>query len=232
MGHAFRALDQDACGPDRADCRERERENRSSVAPVTPNLENGPEIAPGAFGRSPLSEPQQNRQLRRTPANELFAGPGPALHAIEAQGAREQSEQGQAGVRQTIRPRLVILNVMLVAVGIAAWRAGYLAAFALLGRHEIVLLVVLGMYTAVGLGAAWNGRWDTVRRVANALPAWGLAFTGIGLLLAAASLHALTPAALSSVFRALVFAVAPNIAGVLGFAWLTALANWAAGEDT
>ncbi len=130
------------------------------------------------------------------------------------------------------RPRLVVLNVMLVAIGIAAWRGGYLSAFGLLGWQEIAMLAALGAYAAVGLGAAWCRRWDTVRRVANALPAWGLAFTGVGLLLAAAGLHSLTPAALSSVFRELVFAVAPNIAGVLGFAWLTALANWAAGEDT
>ncbi|MGH7049153.1 MAG: hypothetical protein ACREFS_12540 [Acetobacteraceae bacterium] len=139
---------------------------------------------------------------------------------------------GAACGRMSCRPRIVVLNVMLVAIGIAAWRSGYFSAFALLGRQEIAMLAALGAYAAVGLGAAWCGRWDTVRRVANALPAWGLAFTGVGLLLAAAGLHSLTPAALSSVFRALVFAVAPNIAGVLGFAWLTALANWAAGEDT
>lgn len=122
--------------------------------------------------------------------------------------------------------------MMLLAVGVAAWRAGYLGAFELLGWHEGVLLALLGAYTAIGLGAAWCGRWDVVRRIANALPAWGLAFTGVGLLLAAAGLHSLTPAALSAVFRELVFAVAPNIVGVLGFAWLTVLANWAAAEDT
>lgn len=130
------------------------------------------------------------------------------------------------------RPRLVILNVMLLAVGIAIWRAGYLSAFGSLDWKEGAFLVALGAYTAVGLGAAWRGRWDSVRRIANALPAWGLAFTGIGLLLAATDLHALTPEALSHVFRALVLAVAPNIVGVLGFAWLTLLANWAADEDT
>lgn len=131
-----------------------------------------------------------------------------------------------------MRPRFVVLNAMLLAVGIAAWQAGYLDAFGALGWQEAALLAVLGGYMAVGLGAAWRGQWETVRRVANALPAWGLAFTGVGLLLAAAGLHSLTPAALSSVFRALVFAVAPNIVGVLGFAWLTVLANWAAGTDT
>lgn len=131
-----------------------------------------------------------------------------------------------------MRSRLIILNVMLVAVGIAAWRDGYFSAFGLLGWQEIAMLVALGAYAAVGLGAAWRGRWETVARVANALPAWGLAFTGVGLLLAAAGLHSLTPDALSQVFRELVFAVAPNIVGVLGFSWLTALANWAAGRDT
>lgn len=121
---------------------------------------------------------------------------------------------------------------MLVTLLVVAWRSRMLTPFAALGWHEIALLGLLGAYTAVGIGAACRGRWAAVRRVANALPAWGLAFTGLGLLLAAAGLHDLTPAALSVVFRELVFAVAPNIVGVLGFAWLTVLANWAADEDT
>lgn len=148
-----------------------------------------------------------------------------AEQRVDAAGAR-------ADAASVTRPRFVVLHAMLLAIGIAAWRGGYLDAFGSLGWQEAALLAVLGAYTAVGLGAAWRGQWETVRRVANALPAWGLAFTGIGLLLAAAGLHSLTPAALSSVFRALVFAVAPNIVGVLGFAWLTVLANWAAGTDT
>lgn len=129
-----------------------------------------------------------------------------------------------------MRPRLVVLNVMILALGVAAWRAGLLDAFAALGTQEIALLAALGVYFCVGLGAAFAGHWDRCEAVANALPAWGLACTGIGLLMAAAGLHALTPAALSEVFRALVFAIAPNIVGVAGFAWLTALCDWRRAE--
>lgn len=131
-----------------------------------------------------------------------------------------------------MRARLVVLNVMVGALLIAAWRAGMLDAFGALRAQEWAMLACLGAYFAVGLGAAWRGRWEAVDRIANALPAWGLGFTGIGLLLAAFHLHALTPAALSQVFRELVFAVSPNIVGVIGFAWLTMLANWAARGDT
>lgn len=130
-----------------------------------------------------------------------------------------------------MRARIVVLHVMLLALLIAAWRGGLLWPFALLGGKEIVLLALLGAYFAVGLGAAWRGHWDHVDRVANALPAWGLAFTGIGLLLAAAGLHSLTPAALSSVFRELVFAIAPNICAVAGYAWLTVISNWTPNKD-
>ena len=131
-----------------------------------------------------------------------------------------------------MKSRFIIVNAIVVALAIAAWRVGLFDAFYSLGGTEFALLAALGAYTAIGLGAAWCGKWATVRHVANALPAWGLGFTGIGLLLAASQLHSLTPEALSSVFRSLVFSVAPNICGVVGFAWLTVLAYWAGGEET
>lgn len=184
---------------------------------------------PGALRRAAVLK----RNVRRTQRPDFDRPDSETVHPEPDPGPRiARASLGAARISGAARPRLIILNVMLLAVGIAAWRAGYLAAFELLGWQESLLLALLGAYTAVGFGAAWCGRWDTVRRVANALPAWGLAFTGVGLLLAAAGLHSLTPAALSAVFRSLVFAVAPNIVGVLGFAWLTMLANWAAGQDT
>lgn len=127
-----------------------------------------------------------------------------------------------------MRPRLVVLNAGALAIVFAAWRAGLLVGFAEIGDLEIAMLVALGCYFAVGLGASWRGKWEAVEHIANALPAWGLGCTGLGLLIAASGLHSLTPDALSAVFRALVDAIAPNIVGVLGFAWLTSLQHWAA----
>lgn len=198
----------------------REHERLPDAIPAMQRREFRFAMRPGALRRAAVLERSDSRTQR------------PGSEPNRRQQNLGTRIPGATRISGATRPRFIILNVMLLAVGIAAWRAGYLAAFELLGWQEGVLLALLGAYTAVGLGAAWCGRWDTVRRVANALPAWGLAFTGVGLLLAAAGLHSLTPAALSVVFRALVFAVAPNIIGVLGFAWLTMLANWAAGEDT
>ncbi|MGH7056430.1 MAG: hypothetical protein ACREFZ_00920 [Acetobacteraceae bacterium] len=131
-----------------------------------------------------------------------------------------------------MRSRFIILNAMAAAICFAAWRAGLFDGFASIGRLEVTMLVALGGYFAVGLAAAWCGRWSTVRYIANALPAWGLGMTGLGLLIAASQLHSLTPDALSTVFRALVDAICPNVVGVLGYAWLSALAWWAVGEET
>lgn len=125
-----------------------------------------------------------------------------------------------------MRARFVVINAIVAALVAAAWRAGLLAPFSSMGGMEIALISALGAYFLVGLAAAWLGRWETAEHVANALPAWGLACTGLGLLIAASGLHSLTPDALSHVFRALVFAVAPNIVGVLGFAWLGAVQHW------
>lgn len=129
-----------------------------------------------------------------------------------------------------MRARFVVINAMIAALGFAAWRVGLFASFAMMGPLEIALLALLAGYFAVGWIAAMRGKWRTVAHVANALPAWGLGCTGLGLLIAAAGLHSLTPEALSNVFRALVFAVAPNVVGVIGFAWLAVLAHWVAGE--
>ena len=131
-----------------------------------------------------------------------------------------------------MRPRFVILNAMMAAVLIAAWRAGLLDAVPALGPDEAIMLGALGVYAAAGFCAAWFGRWQTARHVANGVPMWALACTGLGMLLAVNGLHSLTPAAMAQVFRELAFAIAPNIAGVALMAWLRETIWWCGGERT
>ncbi|MDA8051044.1 MAG: hypothetical protein M0002_13760 [Rhodospirillales bacterium] len=129
------------------------------------------------------------------------------------------------------RPRFVVINVMVAAVGIAAWRAGLFAAVPALGGKEAAMLAGLSLYALVGFGAAWRGRWETARHIANGVPMWALGCTGLGMLLAVNGLHALTPAAMAVVFRDMAFAIAPNIAGVLLMAWLREAIWWCGGEE-
>src|SRR5574340_514504 len=111
-----------------------------------------------------------------------MAGFEPGLQSFAPRTARASAEFLRSPTRRGVpqrtveehtrgdraaRPRLVILNVMALALALAAWRAGFLAAFARLGWQEGAFLALLGAYTAVGLGAAWRGEWDIVRRVAN-----------------------------------------------------------------
>ncbi len=130
------------------------------------------------------------------------------------------------------RPCFVVVNVMALAVGAAAWRAGLFAAVPALGADETAMLAGLAAYATVGFGAAFRGRWETARHIANGVPMWALGCTGLGMLLAVDRLHALTPAAMAEVFRNLAFAIAPNIAGVVLMAWLRELIWWCGGEPT
>lgn len=129
-----------------------------------------------------------------------------------------------------LRPRFVTINAMVLAVGVAGWRLGLFAALPELGNAELMLLGFLGVYAAIGFGAAALGRWETARHVANGVPMWALGCTGLGMLLAVSGLHSLTPEAMARVFRDLAFAITPNIAGVAAMAWLREILWWCGGE--
>jgi hypothetical protein len=130
-----------------------------------------------------------------------------------------------------MRPRFAVLNAMMLAVGVAAWRLGLCAAVPALGRAEAIMLGALAAYAAVGFAAAFAGRWEIARHVANGVPMWALGCTGLGMLLAVDGVHALTPAAMAGVFRDLAFAISPNVAGVVLMAWLRELVWWCGGEE-
>jgi hypothetical protein len=144
-------------------------------------------------------------------------------------GGAQSATAGEATDR---RPCFVVVNVMVLAVGAAAWRTGLFTAVLSLGADETAMLAGLAAYAAVGFGAAFCGRWETARHIANGVPMWALGCTGLGMLLAVDHLHALTPAAMAEVFRDLAFAIAPNIAGVMLMAWLRELIWWCGGEQT
>lgn len=131
-----------------------------------------------------------------------------------------------------MRPRFVTINAMVVALAIAAWRAGLFAAVPELGAAELMLVGSLAVYAAIGFGAVWRGRFETARHMANGVPMWALGCTGLGMLLAVAQLHSLTPEAMARVFRELAFAITPNIAGVALMAWLRELLWWCGGAET
>ncbi|MEO8715612.1 MAG: hypothetical protein ABI369_11420 [Acetobacteraceae bacterium] len=127
-----------------------------------------------------------------------------------------------------MRPRFVITNVIIAALIYAAWRLGVFAGFPALAPVEVVMVGFLAVYAAFGAAAAFMGNWRTCAHIANSLPMWALTFTGLGLVLAVADLHALTPEAMAAVFRNLAFSIIPNIAGVALMAWLRELAWWCA----
>lgn len=131
-----------------------------------------------------------------------------------------------------MRARFVVVNVMMLAVLIAAWRIGMFGAVPALGEIEIVMLAALACYGSVGFAAAFAGRWESARHLANGIPMWGMAFTGLGMLLAVTHLRSLTPDGLSAVFRDFVFAISPNVLAVALMAWLREVLWWCHGAET
>ena len=127
-----------------------------------------------------------------------------------------------------MRPRFIVTNLTILALLYAGWRLGFFAGFPALAPLECVMLGFLALYAAFGAVAAFRDDWRTCAHIANSLPMWALAFTGLGLVLAVAGLNSLTPDAMAVVFRNLAYAIVPNIAGVALMAWLREIAWWCA----
>jgi hypothetical protein len=142
---------------------------------------------------------------------------------------REEPEPvriGGGAQRVHFRPKFLTLNVIAFCMLFAAWRTGFFAFSAAFAPREIAMLAALVLYSLVGFGAAFWGRWSTAAHIANGTPMFALAMTGLGMLLATLDLKELTPQALAQVFRDMVLAISPNILGVFLLAWLRELAFW------
>lgn len=122
------------------------------------------------------------------------------------------------------KPKFVIMNASLAGLTYAAWHLGFFAGFPSLGLTETAMIWCLVAYALFGAAMAFRGRWDACAHVANSLPMIALGFTGLGLILAAAQIHDLTPTALAVVFQSLAFSIAPNVVGVALMVWLRTLA--------
>jgi hypothetical protein len=70
------------------------------------------------------------------------------------------------------------------------------------------------------------GKWEVAEHIGNGAPVIALAMTVIGLLFAVASLGALTPEALATVFKKMCVAVTPNALAVAILFWLRELQHW------
>jgi hypothetical protein len=130
-----------------------------------------------------------------------------------------------------MRARFVIVNAAMLGVGFGFWRAGIFAPAGDFPAVEYMLLGVLALYGLAGFAAGLAGAWETLAFIANGAPMWGLALTGLGMLLAVGDLHSLEPGALVEVFRRLVFSLPPNILAILLMTWLRELRWWCAGEE-
>lgn len=119
--------------------------------------------------------------------------------------------------------------IMLLLSGVGAeWFLGLFS----LKLAEYAMLIFLFGYFAIGSIASWFQNWHIVRHIANGLPMWALAFTGIGIINASLGLTNTTPEIMITVFKNLALAIAPNIVGVLLMIWLREIALWCGHEET
>lgn len=79
-----------------------------------------------------------------------------------------------------MRPRLIVLNVIGVALLAAAWWAGVLGL--LWTADRVHSAPIIGSVVVLGLFYAWAGKWDTVGWLGKLLPLFGLFLTSYGIL--------------------------------------------------
>ena len=125
-----------------------------------------------------------------------------------------------------MRPAFIVTNVILFSViGAAGW-LGLLSPLLLMPHYEIVISCFVALLWAFGIGAALLGKTKIVYHIANGLPMYGLAGTGISIILAITSVHALNSTTAFDVFRAVGLSLAINFEGIIGMIWLRELAFW------
>lgn len=130
-------------------------------------------------------------------------------------------------------PLLILSHLAALAALLGAWRFGILDGIlaGLASPPEAMMLGALGCYWLFGLVRACQGHIQQASHVANSLPIWALAETGLGILLAFAAIHSLEPAVLLGALRAAVLAITPNILGVMGMAWIREVVFWTTRES-
>ena len=126
--------------------------------------------------------------------------------------------------------RFLVFNSFMVCLLFLAWYCGLFAAIYSLCSYEYILLAALCVYASVGFVAAAKQKWSVVDHVANGIPMWALAATGLGMSL---SVFTISNAAVSliPIFKTIALSIVPNILGIALMAWLREVAYWCGNED-
>ena len=128
------------------------------------------------------------------------------------------SEASLRGV-DAMRARLILLNLVGIALLAAAWWAGGLA---LLGEADHVFaLPIIGGLVVIALGYAWAEDWGTVEWMADKLPIVGLIGTVLGVLLAIRGVSVVDDATRLRIFTGVGEALVANLLGIAGYGWLS-----------
>lgn len=129
------------------------------------------------------------------------------------------------------KARFTVINGIMITLLIGAATGNWFTGFFSLGYVELIMAAFLFAYFMIGVRAAFNWRWNIVRHIANGLPMWALAFTGLGIINAAVGLTGTSTDQLIEVFKNLALAIAPNILGILFMVWLREIALWCSNEE-
>lgn len=122
--------------------------------------------------------------------------------------------------------RLIVLNVVGAVCAYAAWLYGNVVGTILADQTRISFVIVLGLL--LGIFAAFIGRWNTVKWIAEGLPAIGFAAT---ILSACLVLGHTNPDAIGEALRQWGGALAPIFVGIVSYLWLRLLAYSIEGID-
>jgi hypothetical protein len=90
----------------------------------------------------------------------------------------------------------------------------------------------LFLYSGIGFIAAFFKKWSIVRHIANGIPMWALACTGLGMSLAIYYMGDISSDSLIPVFKTIALSIFPNIVGIFLLAWLREIAFWTGNEKT
>lgn len=127
--------------------------------------------------------------------------------------------------------RFIVINAIMITLMIGATLGNWFVGLFSLGYTELIMASFLFIYFMGGVIASFRHKWNIVRHIANGLPMWALAFTGLGIINAAVGLTGTSTEQLVEVFKNLALAIAPNILGILFMVWLREVALWCGYEE-
>lgn len=128
--------------------------------------------------------------------------------------------------------KFIVLNLVGLAFLFVCWYAGLLSAFPSLARPELYMLGCLGVYSLLGFWGVLKHNYRTVSHIANGLPILGLAFTGLGLLLAINGMKSISPDTMLLAFKQLGFSITPNVVAVYGLFYLRELVHYLSEKES